>query len=227
MGIDLGLNNLVTVVNNALKPFIVKGGVIKSINQYYNKQLARLRAIKDKQGYKFETKRIQRLNLKRNNKISDYFHKVSKHIINYCKTNNIGTIIIGYNEKWKEQIAKNNHKMYKDICKKNNQNFVQIPFLKLINMIQYKAKLVGIRVVLVNESYTSKCSFFDNEKVEYHRKYKGTRIKRGLFRTFNGKIINADVNAAYNIIIKAVPKAFDKVDGIEAFGVTPVSVRIE
>jgi len=219
VGIDLGLNNLVTVVNNAgLEPFIIKGGIVKSMNQYYNKQLARLRSIKDKQGYKFETKRIQRLTLKRNNKIMDVFHKISRKIIGYCIENDFGRIIIGYNQGWKQKIK---------MGRRTNQNFVQVPFLNLVKMIQYKALLVGMNVELVDESHTSKCSFLDGESIEHHEHYAGRRVKRGLFKTRSAKLINADVNGAYNIIKKAVPKAFDKVDGIEAFGVTPVSVRIE
>ena len=219
VGIDLGLNNLVTVVNNAgLEPFIIKGGIVKSMNQYYNKQLARLRSIKDKQGYKFETKRIQRLTLKRNNKIMDVFHKISRKIIQYCIENDFGRIIIGYNQGWKQKIK---------MGRRTNQNFVQVPFLNLVKMIQYKALLVGMNVELVDESHTSKCSFLDGESIEHHEHYAGRRVKRGLFKTRSAKLINADVNGAYNIIKKAVPKAFDKVDGIEAFGVTPVSVRIE
>jgi len=219
VGIDLGLNNLVTVVNNAgLEPFIIKGGIVKSINQYYNKQLAKLRSIKSKQGYKFETKRIQRLTLKRNNKIMDVFHKISRKIIQYCIENDFGRIIIGYNQGWKQKIK---------MGRRTNQNFVQVPFLNLVKMIQYKALLVGMNVELVDESHTSKCSFLDGESIEHHEHYAGRRVKRGLFKTRSAKLINADVNGAYNIIKKAVPKAFDKVDGIEAFGVTPVSVRIE
>jgi len=219
VGIDLGLNNLVTVVNNAgLEPFIIKGGIVKSMNQYYNKQLARLRSIKDKQGYKFETKRIQRLTLKRNNKIMDVFHKISRKIIQYCIENDFGRIIIGYNQGWKQKIK---------MGRRTNQNFVQVPFLNLVKMIQYKALLVGMNMELVDESHTSKCSFLDGESIEHHEHYAGRRVKRGLFKTRSAKLINADVNGAYNIIKKAIPKAFDKVDGIEAFGVTPVSVRIE
>ena len=219
VGIDLGLNNLVTVVNNAgLEPFIIKGGIVKSINQYYNKQLAKLRSIKSKQGYKFEMKRIQRLTLKRNNKIMDVFHKISRKIIQYCIEDDFGRIIIGYNQGWKQKIK---------MGRRTNQNFVQVPFLNLVKMIQYKALLVGMNVELVDESHTSKCSFLDGESIEHHEHYAGRRVKRGLFKTRSAKLINADVNGAYNIIKKAVPKAFDKVDGIEAFGVTPVSVRIE
>lgn len=221
IGIDLGLNNLVTVVNNiGLEPFIIKGGMIKSINQYYNKSLARYKSIKDKQNYKFETTRIQKLTLKRNNKIKDIFHKISRMIIDYCIENDFGIIVFGYNEGWKQKIK---------IGKKNNQNFVQVPFSKLIHMVQYKAKLVRMSVKSIEESHTSKCSFLDNEIIKHHEHYLGKRIKRGLFKTQNGQLINADVNGACNIIKKAIPNAFIhlKVDGIEGVVGHPHPICIE
>jgi len=209
LSIDLGLTNLITAVNNnGCRPFIIKGGIVKSINQYYNKQLAYFRSIVNKKGNFQDTKRIQKLHLTRNNKINTIFHRISRNVIEYCIKNNIGTIVIGYNNGWKQKI---------DIGKKNNQNFVQIPLLKLIKQIEYKAQLKGISVLTIDEAYTSKCSFLDNESIEKHEKYVGKRIKRGLFRTSNGTIINADVNAGYNIIKKAYPNSI-KVDGIEAFG---------
>ena len=140
IGIDLGLNNIVTIANNAgLKPAIIKGGIVKSTNQFYNKQLARYKSIKDKQGLKTESKRLQKLARKRNNKMTDAFHKISRKIVNYCVENDFGRIIIGYNGMWKQNIS---------IGRKNNQNFVQVPFLKLLNQIKYKSELVGIEFLL-------------------------------------------------------------------------------
>jgi putative transposase len=215
IGIDLGLNNLVTTVNNiGLHPFIIKGGIVKSINQFYNKVNSNLQSMKDTQKYEFQTKKQMRLVRKRNNAIHDQFHKISKKIIKYCIQNNIGTIVIGYNELWKQRIR---------IGKKNNQNFVQIPFAKLISMIEYKSKLIGINVIQHEESYTSKCSFLDNESIEKHEIYQGKRIKRGLFRTSNGILVNSDVNGAYNIIKKAIPNAF--AEGIEGLVLIPISVQ--
>lgn len=217
LGIDLGLRNLATCVNNiGLKPFVIKGGIVKSINQFYNKQRAKYQSIKDLQGYKFETKRLQRLTLKRNNKIKDYFHKISRAIINSCIENNFGTIILGYNNGWKQEI---------ELGKRNNQNFVNIPFSKLVQQIHYKAELVSIEVKIIEESHTSKCSFLDNESIEHHDKYSGKRISRGLFKTKNNILINADVNGSYNIIKKAVPNAF--ADGIEGIGLCPYSLGFE
>jgi putative transposase len=212
LSIDLGLNNLITVVNNnGCRPFIIKGGMIKSINQYYNKQLAYYRSIENKKGNFTDTKRIKKLHLKRNNKINTLFHRISKNIIEYCTLFNIGTIVIGYINGWKQKI---------NIGRSNNQKFVQIPFLKLVKQIEYKAQLKGIHVLTVNESHTSKCSFLDNELIGKHKKYAGKRISRGLFKTSKGILLNADINGAYNIMKKAFPNAIS-VDGIEAFGLMP------
>ena len=217
IGIDLGLNNIITIVNNAgLQPAIIKGGIIKSINQYYNKQISKYKSIKDKQQIISETKRIQQITRKRNNKISDFFHKISRKLVNYCINNGFGLIIIGYNKLWKQKIK---------IGKCNNQNFVQIPFSKLVSMIKYKSELFGIDVILVPESFTSRCSFLDNEPIKKHDVYEGKRICRGLYQSKKGKIINADVNGAYNIIKKAIPKAISA-DGIEGVGLHPYSIKI-
>ena len=148
LSIDLGLNNLITAVNNnGYRPFIIKGGMIKSINQYYNKQLAHLRSIENKKGNFKDTKKAMNLHLKRNNKITTIFHRVSRFLVDFCIENNIGIIVIGYNSGWKQNL---------NIGKKNNQKFIQIPFLKLIKQIEYKSKLVGIKVKKVNEVFTSK-----------------------------------------------------------------------
>lgn len=214
--IDIGLNNLVACANNAgLRPFVIKGGVIKSINQFYNKKRARLRSIMDKQKIKNATKRTQNLTLKRNNKINDYFHKVTRTITNYCVQNNIGTVILGYNPGWKHRI---------DMGHQKNQNFVMVPFHKLLSQIKYKAELIGNRVITINEDYTSKCSFLDNEPVQHHLSYRGQRIHRGLFQASDGTLINSDLNGAYNLGKKAFPEAFS-VDGIEV-RLHPISISI-
>ena len=216
LSIDLGLNNLITAVNNnGYRPFIIKGGMIKSINQYYNKQLAHLRSIENKKGNFKDTKKAMNLHLKRNNKITTIFHRVSRFLVDFCIENNIGIIVIGYNSGWKQNL---------NIGKKNNQKFIQIPFLKLIKQIEYKSKLVGIKVKKVNEVFTSKCSFLDNETIEFHKKYMGKRISRGLFKTSKGILINADVNGAYNIMKKGFPNAVS-VDGIEVSGLMPQIIQ--
>jgi len=207
----------VTIVNNAgLKPVVIKGGVVKSINQFYNKAHAKYKSIKDKQDLASETKRLQNLTRKRNNKIHDLFHKISRIVIGYCITHDIGTIAIGYNKAWKQGAR---------LGKRNTQQFVQVPFLKLVKQICYKGRLLGVNIVLVREDYTSKCSFIDGESVEKHEKYLGQRFSRGLFRTMTGVLINADVNAGYNIIKKAVPNA-TFADGIEGEGLNPYSIAV-
>jgi len=217
IGIDLGVNNIVTIVNNVgLKPTIIKGGIVKAVNQFYNKRIAELKSIKDKQGLEYETKRLQRITAKRNNKINDLFHKISKKIINYCIENDLGIIIIGYNRAWKQKV---------NIGKINNQKFVQIPFFKLINQIKYKSEVIGINIMIERESFTSKCSFLDKEPIKRHKKYAGKRINRGIFKSQKGILINADVNAGYNIIKKAVPNAISA-DGIEGVGLHPYSIAI-
>lgn len=194
--IDLGVRNTVSMVDNiGFAPIIVKGGVVKSINQFFNKKRAKLMSIKDKQGYKHWTVRLKKLSLDRYNKLNDIFHRLSKRIVDHCAENDIGTLVIGYNATWKQEVNMGN---------RNNQNFVSIPFWKLIEKIRYKAELIGIKVILIEESYTSRCSFLDRERIGWHHRYKGEREK-GLFYMSDGRIVNADVNAAYNIMRKAIP----------------------
>jgi len=216
VAIDLGVRNLITTVNNnGFKPFVIKGGVLKSINQYYNKERARIQSTYDHQGIK-TGKAIQKLNTKRNKKIYDYFHKTSRKIIEYCVLNDIGTVVIGYNPDWKQ----NCH-----LGKKNTQNFVTIPYYKLIQQLDYKAAEQGITVIKQEESYSSKCSFLDNEPIEHHNNYQGRRITRGLFKSQKGTVINADVNGAYNILKKAFLNAVEA-DRIEAVGLHPTRWRL-
>ena len=198
LGVDLGLNNLASCVSNNGLCFIVNGKPLKSINQYYNKKVSFLKSkLKDN---KQVSKQIISLTNKRNNKIKDYLHKASRILINQVVSNGINTIVIGHNKYWKQEI---------NIGKRNNQNFVSIPFNTFISMISYKATLEGINVKIVEESYTSKCSFLDNEDICKHDTYKGRRVKRGLFNTSLGRIINADINGAFNIIRKSAKGSFD------------------
>ncbi len=216
IAIDLGVRNLITTVNNnGLKPFVIKGGAVNSINQFYNKERARIQSTYDHQGIK-TGKTLQKLTNKRNKKIKDYFHKISKKIIEYCLLNNIGTIVIGYNPDWK----RNCH-----LGKKNTQNFVTIPYYKLIQQLEYKAEEQGINFIKQEENHSSKCSFLDNEPIEHHKKYLGRRITRGLFKSQEGIIINADVNGAYNILKKAFLNAIDA-DRIEDVGLHPSRWRL-
>ena len=199
LSIDLGVNNLITTSNNAdLQSFIINGKIIKSINQYYNKTKAKFMSYI---GDKGTSNRLNKLELKRNNKITDYLHKTSRFIINYCTKHNIKNIVIGYNEGWKQDI---------NIGKKNNQKFVSIPYLTLIQQIQYKSEEVDINVILHEESYTSKCDALAKENIGFNKNYKGKRIKRGLFKSSVNKIINADVNGSINILRKVIGDSFIK-----------------
>ena len=200
IGLDYGLINIVTIANNiGLKPIVVKGGAVKSMNQFYNKRKAKLQSIYDKQEIKYG-KKMSQLNMKRNNKMKDAMHKISRFIVDYCMKHNIGTIVIGHNEYWKQNI---------NLGRKTNQNFVSIPYYILARSISYKAEEIGIEIKLQNESHTSKCSFLDNEPIEHRKEYVGKRTKRGIFRTKNNYTINADVNASLNIIRKSNPEAFN------------------
>ena len=212
-GIDLGLNNFATLVNNiGIEPIVINGKVIKSINQYYNKKKAKLMSYVGNRG---SSRRIEKLTLKRNNKIKDYMHKASRFIVNWCKQYKIDTIVVGYNPNWKQEI---------ELGKVNNQNFASIPFYQFVNMLKYKCEEEGINIIITEESYTSGCSFLDGEEVNKTNYNPGRRIKRGLFRSNKGILINADVNSAYNIIRKVFPEAFAK--GIEGVGLHPVRLNI-
>ncbi|MFX0205579.1 MAG: RNA-guided endonuclease InsQ/TnpB family protein [Candidatus Hodarchaeota archaeon] len=213
--INIGVTNLVTMANNiGVDPIVVKGGIIKAINQWFNKELSRLQSIYGQQGRKSGAK-LRTLQRKRDAQINDYFHKTSRETINECIDLMIDTLVIGYNPLWKQNV---------NIGKRNNQNFVNIPFHKLIQQLQYKAEEIGINVIIIEEGYTSKCSFLDLEPIKEHQKYQGKRVKRGLYRSKNGMLLNADVNSAYNILRKVVPNAF--AEGIADVGLHPICVPI-
>lgn len=215
-GIDIGLNNLVTLTSNVccrFKPLIINGKPLKSLNAYYNKKKAKLQS--QLKGEKQTSNRIKRLTHKRSCKVDNYLHNASRLIINHLVANRIGTLVIGKNDGWKQEI---------NIGKRNNQNFVSIPHARFIQMLTYKAELAGIKVVITSESYTSKCSFLDMEPICKHEKYKGRRIKRGLFRASDGRLINADMNGSLNIIRKAFGDEIFDSDSIQGVVVSPVRV---
>ena len=189
--IDLGVNNLITLTTNLLlKPLIINGRKLKSINQYYNKKKGKLQSDLKTRHNKYNSKRINKLTLKRDNKIKDYLHKSSKYVVDYLKENNITSLVVGYNKEWKQDIS---------LGTKTNQNFVNIPYKKQLDMLKYKCELEGINYIEREESYTSKCSSLEKEPIEYHKKYLGDRIKRGLFETSQGILMNSDVNGSLNI----------------------------
>ena len=201
--IDLGLNNLCTLASNVAQSIIVDGKRLKSINHHYNKTKAKLQSKLSKN--KHTSKRINRLTLRRNRKIKDYMHKVSRKIVDYMKANSLNTLFVGKNVGWKDSV---------NLGRINNQNFVSIPYNMLIQMLEYKCKLAGINVVIVNEAYTSKCSFLDREKISKHDSYAGRRVSRGLFISSSGIMINADVNGSLNIMRLGLERQHVKLDVI-------------
>ena len=216
ISIDLGLDNFVTVVNNCgLKPFVINGKGLKSINQYYNKQISYYKSISKRMNGLDYTNRISKITNKRNNKVDDFIHKASRYIVDYCRDNKINTIIIGNNKNWKQ-----NSKMSKVV----NQNFISIPYYKFIEKVKYKAEEIGINIIITEESYTSGTSFLDNELPIKENYNKNRRIHRGLFISNNNVRINADVNGAYQIMKKVFPKAFS--NGIEGVGLHPFKVDL-
>ena len=216
MSIDLGLDNLATVVTNTrLNPIIVNGKGLKSNNQYYNKQKAYYQSIAKSMNDKFYTNRLYRLTQKRNFKIEDSLHKISKFIVDLSISNSIHTIVIGNNKNWKQSVS---------LGRRTNQSFVSIPHQKLIEKIMYKARNAGINVILTEESYTSGTSFLDEEPPQKEFYDKKRRKHRGLFISNEGIRINADVNAAYQIMKKVFPNEFS--DGIEGVVLHPVRVDI-
>lgn len=202
LALDLGINNLVTAVSNNGKSFIIDGKKLKSINQWYNKQNAKLHSIKDKQHFSRKTTNRQEvITRNRNNKVNDYMAKTARYIMNYCISNDIGTLIVGYNETFQRG---------SNMGKSNNQNFVNIPYGKLRDKLEYLCQLYGIIFVKQEESYTSKASFWDKDAIPVYNNdnpqsytFSGKRVHRGLYKTANGKTLNADINGALNIMRKS------------------------
>ena len=202
LALDLGVNNLVTAVASNGRSFIIDGRRLKAINQWFNKENARLQSIKDKQHFgKNPTHKQKLIARNRNNKVNDYMNKAARKIIDYCIANDIGTLIIGYNETFQ----RNNH-----LGKQNNQNFVNIPFGQLRSKLEYLCELNGIIFVKQEESYTSKSSFWDKDDLPVYNadnpqeySFSGKRVHRGLYQTANGKTLNADINGALNIMRKS------------------------
>jgi putative transposase len=225
MGIDLGINNLATLTSNAkdFEPIIINGKPLKSRNQFYNKKLAKKTSVLEKRNKKKTSRSTRKLTLKRKNKIDNYMHKASKKIVEICINNNINTIAIGKNEQWKQDV---------NMAAKNNQNFVNIPHSRFIEMISYKCEKVGINVKLQEESYTSKASFLNLDEIPKYKKdnsekytFSGYRKHRGLYKIKKEKTtINADINGSLNIIRKAFPIAF--CNGIQDIGVCPTVIKL-
>jgi putative transposase len=211
--IDIGVDNLATVTSNQpdFTPLLVNGRPLKSLNQGYNKERARLQAQLPQ--HQYSSKKLDALTDNRNRRVVAYLHVASRRIIDMLVAQCMGTLVIGKNDGWKQKVKLGKH---------TNQTFVNIPHAVFIKLLTYKAQLAGIQVILTEESYTSKCSFLDNEPICKHESYAGKRVKRGLFRASNGRLINADVNGSLNIMRKVLPNAVS--NGIAASVVTPVQV---
>ncbi len=230
--IDLGLHNLVTFVDNlGNRPIVVKdhGKGIKSITQYYLKKQTKLREqYVQQQKQKLKGSKIKLsygtsfycLREKWRKKLKDAIHKLTYYLVELWVERGLEEVVIGYNDLWKQGMH---------FWKKTTQMFVTIPFLKIIHILKYKGAERGIVVETIPENHTSKCSFLDNEFPQHHPTYAGKRIKRGLFRSAQGYLINADVNAAYNILVKSDPKAVPNrtVNGVGGYVMYPLRVSIE
>ena len=216
--IDLGLNNLATVVtNDGDNPILISGKKIKSINQYYNKMTSKKKSLLPYNV--FTSKSLDRLWLKRNNKISYEIHKITKFLANYFDERDVSKVIIGNNSGWKNGV---------NLGRRNNQNFVSIPYSKFINQLTYKCQLLGITVIVREESYTSKASFLDYDEIPNYKegakyKFSGKRIKRGLYRSTTRKI-NADVNGAYNTMVKEDTNYI--IGNREQLGFNPILIKL-
>jgi len=230
VAIDLGITNLAAITSNRVGfiPRLVNSRTLKAMNQWYNKRMKELKLCLPKEDRERVTKQMEQITNKRNRQVNHYLHAASKRIIDFLAKEGVGTIIVGKNPLWKQEVS---------IGKRNNQNFVSIPHARFIEMLTYKAALVGILVEVQEESYTSKASFVDldpiptykpNDETEYLFSGKRTGRRNRLYRTKDGRKICADVNGSYNILRKSKPDAFANAGakGIAAYVVQPVRLVI-
>lgn len=222
-GLDIGVDNLATVTFDrpGAIAFAISGRELKSMNQYYNKRKAELQSLLP--NGRHTSRQIDRMGDRRYWRIQDVFHKASRLVVDRLVAAKVGVLIIGKNAEWKQEV---------NMGKVNNQTFCSIPHARFIDMLTRKAEAEGIQVICQEEAYTSKCSFLDLEPIEKHEIYAGKRIKRGLFRTADGTLINADCNGAYNHIRKFDPNAFSKPvvrtrKEIEGFVVHPIRFGVK
>ena len=210
--IDIGVNNLVALTSNkrGFVPRLVNGRPIKSVNQYYNKRVSKMQ--KSMSSNHHTSRKIERVAAKRTRRIDHYMHTASRRIIDLLVAEGIGTLVIGKNAGWKQECK---------MSRKNNQHFVQLPHARFIDMLTYKAKLVGIEVLVQEESYTSRASFLDLDPIPVYGekdadkvKFNGRRITRGMYKSKSGRNLSADINGSYNIMRKALPNVFTD-NGIE------------
>jgi putative transposase len=228
VGIDLGVTNLAAIASNreGFVPRLVNGRPVKAWNQWYNKRMKELKKRLPKEDRARMTRQMERITNTRNQRIQHYLHTASKRIVDFLVEEGIGTVIIGKNPLWKQG---------NNIGKRNNQNFVSIPHARFIDMLTYKAALVGIQVEVKEESYTSQASFLDLDPIptytpndEEEHLFSGKRIGRRnrLYRTKDGRKICADMNGAYNILRKSRPDAFSEAKGVAGYVVHPVRLAV-
>jgi len=216
VSIDLGVDNLVTMTNNiGLNPIIINGKGIKSINQYYNKRLAKEKSLLKIRHGKDWSKKLDSITFKRYQRIKNYMHNASSYVIKWCVENNIDTLVVGKNKEWKQNT---------DMSRQSNQKFVSIPYQMLLQQLQYKCENAGIKYVETEESYSSGTSFLDGEEPIKQNYDKSRRVERGLFRSNSGLLINSDVNGSLQIMMKVFPNAFKERYGIEGV-LTPIVIN--
>lgn len=214
--IDLGVDNLVTITNNiGLNPIIINGKGIKSINQYYNKRLAKEKSLLKIRHEKDWSKKLDSITFKRYQRIKNYMHNASAYVVKWCVKNDIDTLVVGKNKEWKQNANMN---------KQSNQKFVSIPYQMLLQQLKYKCENVGIKYIETEESYSSGTSFLDGEETIKQNYDKSRRIERGLFRSNSGLLINSDVNGSLQIMMKVFPNAFSERYGIEGV-LTPIVIN--
>ena len=216
ISIDLGINNFATVYSTVTRPFILNGKPLKSYNSYYNKQKAKIKSQLKINNKLHWSKKLQKMEERRHNYISNFFHQYSSYLVKYCIENRVSEVIMGYNKEWKRNI---------NLGKVNNQKFCNIPYYKFKEMLRYKLEERGIKFTINEESYTSKCSSLDNEPVKKHENYLGKRVKRGLFKSRDGKLINADLNGAINIMRKVTND--DSFQLVEDLVFNPVKISLK
>lgn len=209
LAIDIGVNNIASCVTTNGEKFLINGKPLKYINHNYNKRITDIQSKLKLTHNKNKSRYKSNITNKRNNRINDYLHKIATYIVNQAVSNHIGTIVVGYNKEWKQEI---------NIGSKNNQNFVSIPFRKILNILKYKLEDNGIEYKEQEESYTSKASYLDNDNIPIYKeeteeiKFSGKRIKRGIYKSKQGKIINADLNGALNILKKSGEKLIEELE---------------
>ena len=224
LAIDLGVSNFATCATSDGNAFIIDGKKLKSQNQWYNKERARLSSIKDKQKIKGDTKLLSAMTEKRNRRIQDFIYCATKYIVEYCLKNNIKNVIVGYNDGFQES---------PNLGKVRNQQFTMLPYGKFKQRLKFLCQRCNLTYVEQEESYTSKASFFDNDDVPAWNPqnpkqgyFTGKRIKRGLYQRQNGQVLNADVNGALNILRKSKLNQINHLEQCRGEVISPLRIRL-